>query len=247
MKRSQALDPANGDILWALGKVYIMQDQPHKALSIYKGALGSDPSNDKLLKQTAELYLRLGLLLEAEEALNNLVERSRNSPDNTYFAYYNLGKLHKSRRDYNSAVIYFRKILKAQAAPYFYDSLLEISDTILQANKPAPLSYPYLQKAISLKPRKIEPRYLLAKALLKEDTIESRDTAEKELLSIIETNGVDPVILSKTHTLRGILYYKEGLYLKALDDFNRALELDPSNDDAFQNKRATAYKLERAG
>ena len=247
LRRSQSLDPTNDDILLALGKIYILKDQPHKAVSLYKGALRLNPSNNKLLRKTAELYIRLGLLSEAEEILNGLLGSSRSTPGNTYFAYYNLGKIHKSRRDYDSSIHYFKKVLEARADKYLYMSLLEISDAILLADKPAPLSYPYLQKAISLEPRKIEPRYLLAKALLKEDTIESRDTAEEELLSIIETSGVDPIILSKTHTLRGILYYKESLYLKALDDFNRALELDPSNNDAFQNKRATASKLEDSG
>ena len=247
LKRSQVLDPTNDDVLLALGRVYTLQEQPHKAVSIYKSALRLNPSNNKLLQQTAKLYIRLGLLSEAEEILNNLIESSKSTSENTYFAYYNLGKIHKERKDYNSSINYFKKVLEANSDVYLYSSLLEISDTILLADKPAPLSYPYLQKAISLEPRKIEPRYLLAKALLKEDSIESRETAEEELLSIIETNGVDSIILSKTHTLRGILYYKEGLYLKALDDFNRALELDPSNDDAFQNKRATASKLEGSG
>ena len=247
LRRSQTLDPTNEDILLALGKVYVRKDRPDQAISIYKSALKLNPANNKLLRQAAEIYILIGLSSEAEETLNNLLGSHKATTNDRHFAYYNLGRVYKLRRDYNASIDHFRKVLEAQASTYIYDSLLEVSDAILLADKPAPLSYPYLQKAISLKPREVKPRYLLARALIKEDTIQSRDTAEEELLSIIETDRVDPILLSKTHTLRGILYYKEGLYLKALDEFNRSLELDPSNDEAFQNKRAAAAKLEDSG
>ena len=248
LKRSQSLDPANDDIVAALGRVYVRSDEPHKAVSAFKEALRLNPYNTKILEEAAKVYLELGLLSQAEESLERLLENSRNPNDEKQlsFAYYNLGRLHKKRKDFDTAIDYFKETLQLRTGRDQYDALLETSDSILLAGKPPALTYPYLKKSIALKPREMEPRFLLSKALLREDTIRSRSKARDELLTIIQNEGTGLILLSKTHTLRGIIYFKEGLYLKALDDFNRALEIDPSNDEAFQNKRTTAVKLEES-
>ena len=248
LKRSQSLDPTNDDITAALGRVYVRSDEPHKAVSAFKEALRLNPYNTKILEEAAKVYLDLGLLSQAEESLHRLLENPRGSNDKKQlsFAYYNLGRLYKKRKDFDTAIDYFKEILQLQTGRDQYDALLETSDSILLAGKPPALTYPYLQKSIALKPREMEPRFLLSKALIQEDTIGSRSKAQDELLTIIQNEGTGLILLSKAHTLRGIIYYKEGLYLKALDDFNRALEIDPSNDEAFQNKRTTASKLEES-
>ena len=249
LKRSKDLDPTNDDILAALGRVYINSGQSHKAVSAFREALKMNPHNIKILEESAQVYLSMGLLSQAEESLQRILESSRDKKnmEQLSFAYYNLGRLHKKRKDFDTSIDYFKEVLQLQSSNHQYDSLLQVSDAILLAKKPPILTYPYLQKAIALKPRNMEPRFLLSKALIREDTIQARSKAHDELLSIIEGNNVDPILLSKTHTLRGIVYFKEGLYLKALDDFNRALDIDPSNDEAFQNKRAVSKQLESDG
>ena len=244
LKRAKDLDPTNDDILIALGQVFVNRDEPHKAVAAFKEALRINPDNVKILKESARIYIQIGLLSEAEESLRRLIESDQKKPEDMGFTYYNLGKLNKLRKDFGTAIDYFQEAIKSEGGGYEYDSLLQVSDSILQAKKPPVMSYPYLQKAISLKPKEMEPRFLLSKALVAEDTIDSRSKAEDELINIIESSSVEPLLLSRAHTLRGVLYHKNGLYLRALDDFNRALELDPSNDDAFQNKRATASMIE---
>ncbi len=246
LKRAQSLNPTNDDILTSLGRVYTNSGQPHKAISSFRKALELNPHNRKILEESVKIYLSMGLLSQAEEDLHKILEMSKEQKNihQLSFAYYNLGKLNKQKKDFDISIEYFEKVLQLRGNKYQYDTLLQISDSILLAKKPPVLSYPYLQKAIALKPREMLPRFLLSKALTNEDTIQARSNALDELLTIIEEENVDPILLSKAHTIRGIIYSKEGLYLKALDDFIIALNIDPSNDEAFQNKKVIAQKLE---
>ncbi|HMV36069.1 MAG TPA: tetratricopeptide repeat protein, partial [Turneriella sp.] len=80
-------------------------------------------------------------------------------------------------------------------------------------------------------------------ALMREGTISSQDRAIEELRAV--TTDVRSVPLaSKAYTLMGIIWYKQGQLNRSLDAFNRALELDPANGEAFQNRRAVSDRLE---
>jgi protein O-mannosyl-transferase len=50
----------------------------------------------------------------------------------------------------------------------------------------------------------------------------------------------DPGKFSRAYNNRGVAYVKEGLTEQAIDDFNRAIAMDPSYDEAFYG-RGTAY------
>ena len=245
LKNSYDLDPGNEDILVSIAEVYALSGKPNRSISTYKEALKINPDNIQILQSLGKLYARLGLSSEAEIILQRVVEHPSSKDNNVSFAYFNLGRIFKERKDYDTAIRYFKKVIRVDDPKMRYESLMEISDSILSSHKPPSLSYDYLQKAIILKPDNMEPRFFLAKAFIKENTLESKERAEEELMSIIKSKNIRPVLLSKAHTLRGILFFKDSLHLKALDDFRRALELDPSNDQAFQNKRAAIAQLEK--
>ena len=83
----------------------------------------------------------------------------------------------------------------------------------------------------------------MARALMREGTISAQDKAVEELRAITAEVRSVP-LASKAYTLIGIIYYKQGQLNRSLDAFNRALELDPSNGEAFQNRRSVSDRLE---
>ena len=118
-----------------------------------------------------------------------------------------------------------------------------IADSHLQNNDSSEVAMPYLQKAIALKADSAEARIVLARALLKKGTVEAQERAEEEATIVIESKLRDSVLHSNAYTLRGIIYYKQGHYQKALEDFNHALDYNTANQSAFENKRATLARL----
>lgn len=243
LNRARSLDSLNEDVLIALGRVYEEKGSAHKAIDIYRQALKVNPDNLKLLRELSMLYVRLGLLTEAEDSLRRLVNHPLKKDHDVYWAYFALGDIYAKRKSYDSALSYYAKSEQAPAEDLRFKTYMASADTMLKAGKPSAMALNKLEKAIALKPGSLTARLLLAKILLKKGSVRSEERAIEEIVAILET-GEDRRLLSKAHTLRGILNYKNGLYMKALDDFSRALELDPSNTEAFQNKRAAASRLE---
>ncbi|MBV6492773.1 MAG: Lipopolysaccharide assembly protein B [Turneriella sp.] len=237
------LDMTNEDALVLLAEAYVQNGEAHRAVSLYKEALRLNPDNLKVLKAQARLYLDLGELTEAEVSLKRLADHPNRRGDDAYQAAQMLGDLYLKRKAYDTAIEYYEKAAAATDATTRYNSLVARSEAMLSADKPAQVIYPYLQQAIQLRPNADEARFLMARALVREGTMASQDKAIEEL-RLITTEPRSIPLASKASTLMGIIYFKEGQLNKSLEMFNRALELDPSNTEAFQNRRAVAERLE---
>ncbi|MDH5721602.1 MAG: tetratricopeptide repeat protein [Spirochaetia bacterium] len=244
LERSYKLNRIDENALIALGNLYFKKGNGHNAIELYKQALRINPDNLNVLKAQSQLYLDLGLLTEAELSLKNLLEHPLKSKEFVDDAYFKLGEISYKRKAYDTAITYFERSAKAPDLEMQYASYLYIAECMIETQKPSVITLENIEKGIALKPRDLNARLLRVRALLKDGGISSQEKAEEELTTIIET-GETPSLLSKALTFRGIIHYKQGLYSKALDDFNRAVELDPSNTQAFENKRITAERLER--
>jgi tetratricopeptide (TPR) repeat protein len=243
LEASNELNSGNEDSLIALGNLYHVQGDSHKSIDLYKKALRINPDSVPVLKALGILYYKLQLFTEAEQILRSLLSHPLKKEDDVSFVYQALGKIYKKRGQYDDAIRNFEKSLSSDNTDFQYESLIEISDSILKANKPSETAYEYIQKSIALKPKEYEARILLARALIKEGSIISREKAEEELTLVTEL-AKNPEVLSNAFALRGIMFFKEGFYLKAMDDFNLALEYNPSNQEAFNNKKATSQMIE---
>jgi|GEM_PF-1539388 len=243
LENAYALDNVNEDALIALGNLYHMKGESHKTIGLYKKALDINPDNVAILKALGILYFDLHMYNEAEDTFKKVLEHPLKKDRDVYFVYNSLGKIYKSKRMYEHAIRYFEKSVLADDAALKFEALMEISDCSLLEDKPAAGVFSKIEKAIALKPESYEARVMLAKALIKDGSASSRDRAEEEIKTVIDFEK-KPEVLSRAFTLRGIIYFKEGFYKKAIDDFNAALDFDPSNSEAFQNKGAAAQKLE---
>ncbi|MCS6984163.1 MAG: tetratricopeptide repeat protein [Leptospiraceae bacterium] len=244
LSRAHDLDSLNEDILVELAQLYASKGEGHKAVALLKEALRINPDNTKLLRSQAELYLNLGLLTEAEESLRRLSGHPLAKEDDNYFAALELGEIYRRRRQYEDAIRQWERVQNATNEDMRYRALVSMAEAMLHTERPTSLILAKLQNAIALKANADDARLLLARALLREGSLQALERAEEELTALIRQQKSPPEWLSKAHTLRGIVFYKQGLLHRSLDDFNRALELDPSNQEAFQNKRALAMRLE---
>lgn len=237
------LDMQNEDALVLLGDAYVETGQAHKAVTLFKESLRLNPDNMKVLRAQAQLYLKLGELTEAEVSLKRLAEHPNRRAEDAYFAAQMLGDLYMKRKAYDTAMQYYEKAAATTDANLKYTTLLAQSEAMLLSDRPVQLIYPLLNQAIALRPIADEARLLLARALMREGTIAAQDRALEELRAITAEVRSVP-LASKAHTLMGIIFYKQGQLNRSLDAFNRALELDPANGEAFQNRRAVAERLE---
>ena len=237
------LDMMNEDALVLLADAYVQNGQAHKSITLYKEALRLNPDNLKVLKGQAQLYLNLGELTEAESALKRLAEHPNRKGEDAYYAAQMLGDLYMKRKAYDTAMQYYEKAALSSDAGIKYNTLISQADAMLMSERPVQVIYPVLMQAIQLRPNADEARFLMARSLMREGTMSSQDKAIEELRAI--TSEVRSVpMASKAFTLMGIIYFKQGQLNRSLDAFNRALELDPSNSEAFQNRRSVADRLE---
>lgn len=243
LEKAHNLDSVNEGTLLALGNLYHLQGDSHKTIDLYKEALKINPDATAILKALGILYYKLGLYSEAEGAFLRLEAHSGKKGEDSVFIHHAMGKIRKKRKDYGEALNYFNKALVTTDIDMKFNVLMDKADTILLADMPSIEALEALEKAISLKPESYEVRLLLARALVHEGSVSARQRAEEELSSVVQLAS-EPSLLSKAYTLRGIIFYKQGFYLKSLDDFNTALEFDPANEEAFQNKKAASMRLE---
>jgi len=243
LELSFQLDNTNSQALISLGNLHYANGEGHKAIGLYKQALKNNPDDVVLLKGLSNLYINLKLYVEAEEALGRLLEHPLKNDLDTYWAYISLGKIEKQRKNFDRAVEYFEKVVKSGNSDYTYEGLIELSDSLLKADRPASAAYTYIEKAVAIKPDQFEARLLLSKAYIKDGSLSATERAEEELETIVNM-ARDPVLLSKAHTLRGVLYHKQGISLKALEEFKLALDFDPTNQEAFLNRKSIQRYLD---
>ncbi len=235
----------NEDALVALAETYQQNNQPQRAIKIYRRAVNINPENLPLQRSLSQLYYDLGLLTEAEKGARRLADFKKKE-EYYYFGQKMLGMIYKKRKLYDTSIRYLQEALKEKKPESRYHTLVELADTYLVSNKSSANALSYLQRAIAIKPASTHARLVLARALLKDGSISSQERAEEELTTVIENPHGETANQSNAYTLRGIIYYKQGRFSRALDDFNRALEVDPSNRQAFENKRAAAARIEES-
>ncbi|MES0488863.1 MAG: tetratricopeptide repeat protein [Leptospirales bacterium] len=243
LEKAYALDSKNTEFITLLGKVYAEAGHPHKSIHLYKKELSDNPDNIDLKLALGNLYYTEGLYMQAEQEYEGVVSQDEADSKIKYMALFNLGKIYQNQKLYDKAIALFGRAEKKADANQQYNILLAITETKLAADYPGSSTFEDLQKAISLRQPAFRARYLLARAYLKDGSMQSIESAEEELTAIVEMAD-DPVLLSKCFTLRGTIYYKQGFANKAITDFNLALEHDPSNSTAFQNKQAAENMIE---
>ena len=98
-------------------------------------------------------------------------------------------------------------------------------------------------RSAHMDPEDYEGRLVLSKILLDSNSVLDREKAIEELTAIVRSE-VKPKTASTAYNYLGVAFYKNGEYKKAVRSFQNAIDLDPSNTEAYDNKRAATAALE---
>lgn len=238
------LEPFHQESIIALGSLYTKYNQPDKTIELYRNSLKEFPDAKQVIKALTKHYINLAFWGEAEVLLRDLLVHPNKNLEDISFAHYSLGDLFYQRDQYSVAIEHYKEALKSHTPYEKYTLLISLARALLKNNNSPQIALSYLHQAQSMQLNDDLTNLWVSKALYAQNTYESKQQAEKELTAIIH-NSHDSNIIISAHLLRGNIYYENQSYIKALHDFNTVLEHDPSNEDAFQNRRTTLNQLER--
>jgi tetratricopeptide (TPR) repeat protein len=258
LTRANDLKPDVPEVLGALCKLYVEQGADGRDSAIEfcdKFATLSDTL-------TAEENLRVGTLYVAQDdsasAFKHLTEAVAQDSTMAKDAYFQLGFLFFSRRDYAAAAPYFEQTL--QVDPRFLPALLNLALCDLQAQKKSE-AIAILRRALEVKPNDARAMVWIAQTMMsmEPDSLPSALEMYRAAIEADSTNGdalrgaglalvlMDNCVEAQTYLVKAAELEPDHVqghvwlaqtYAKCRDipdakiEFNKALDIDPNNEQA---------------
>jgi tetratricopeptide (TPR) repeat protein len=207
------LVPNFASAYYNLGIAFVNLQEFDDAIEAYRSALLYDPGSAKVLFNLGNAYQEAGRFNEAEQAYRKAVEANSSNPkywNSLGFMLMDLGRLDEARNALERAVAIDPKHSKA------HDNLGVIE--LRKNNYDGAIEKFHL--AITLEPRSLNPLLNLLEAYVKKGDLAAGTRHVNEL---IEEFGEQPHYIR----VRGTLLFHDGKPTPAIDDFNRAIALDP--------------------
>jgi tetratricopeptide (TPR) repeat protein len=234
------LDPHNTSCLFNLGFIAERQGDAQGAETYFQQVLHFNPDFPDALLELANLRIAAKKFPEAEELLRRYVRVSRD-PANGYYRLavveHRLHETEAADRDLNS----FKTLSKnASSGPLPFENLFDYLNnrSNLAPSARSQLDLAELTNELKRHPDQPENLYLLAEAYLKAGNVES---ARNTIAQLDQLAGGD----FRTLTGAGVLLARFHLYDDAIQQFQRALEVNPTSDDV-KFDLANAYFRKRA-
>ncbi|MBD2622179.1 tetratricopeptide repeat protein [Microcystis flos-aquae FACHB-1344] len=177
---------------------------------------------------------RLGRFEEAIKAFDEAIKQ--NDPKNAYLAWYGkglaLGELGKDQPAIEALQQAINTLPKGEDLKNFHSSILQQQSGVYRSLENYEQALSVINQAISLVPN--NPNYYNEKS-----GVLSRLKRYDEGLAAI-TQAINLAPRAAWYGNRGVLYYNQQKYKLALDDYNKAIELNPNHAQAYNN-RGTLY------
>jgi len=239
------MDPDFGDAHLNLGILFQERGDYQKAAASYQKALRLSPS------QSSQIYNNLGIVYEKmgrnEDAIATFNKALAKAGMNSITCR-NIAESHKHRKDYRLAAAAYRAAIEHQPtlATTYRDMLqgaaLSEKDSTALKGITKSLAEGIEEIDLSRYDALIFDRYTVADPTLAENYLDLSQAELKlgDTLSAYENLKkaieLQPGV-SAAHNRLGILLARRGDYQSALHEFEEALRLDPSNDEASSNLR----------
>lgn len=242
------IEPENETTLYNLGLVYRHANQTGQTLQVWRGALQRNPGSQKIRRALADQYYKNGWYEDALREYNRLARglSGRQGAEQTLAAIHlRKGIIYRRMKSWNEARGALEKSaqLAKEAPAARQQALLELALTNVEAEDFRPEeARRQAFEAIHLNPDNARAKMKLARVLLATNSATDREQAIQELTALT-LSGEKPELISEAFNLLGLLYYKNGETRRALIAFQNALDLDPSNRDAFRNQRLVRSKI----
>jgi tetratricopeptide (TPR) repeat protein len=262
--------PQNNFFLKQLEDSLINKGDLQGLINIYKKQLENDGYNESILTKLTNLYIRLGLLDDAEKLNLNIITSNKQ----TASTYYRLALIAGVRSDLNKKISYLEdgllidrtnnelllelgktyeqkgdktKALELYKSISYESSSKEVLIAVIQdavKKKDYETAEPLLKRYVSLYPTDKNAVALLGKIMGSIGDPEAQVEYYKKALALSPN---DPVVMFNL----GIAYEKAGNIKEALNTYNRLLKIKPGDPDTLsrvsslylkQGRNSEAYK-----
>lgn len=223
-----SLDENNPEVYSSLSEVYMYDGKMQRALDALKKATELAPEEAKYNVMIARLFLTMS---DYKQTFNSLRDALKKDPANAE-AFFISGLAHEEMGDTAKAIENYQ--LAVARKQDHYDALKQLG--IIYSIKKDNLAIDYLRNAASLRSDNPEALYVLG-------MFYQENGAPDKALSVYEEILIMKPDFLLAHYNKGYIYlvFKED-YLRAIESFNKVIELDEENVDALYN-RALAYEL----
>ncbi len=198
----------------------------------------------------ADLYRREGAYDMALAEYRLLLARNREAPrvDEDPELDLEIGKTYLSLRDFGNAAQSLERVGRANAATAEQrkEAYMRLAQAYAATGQSEDLEN---ARANALRASRLDPADQRAKLLQASILVQTESMVEREkaieLLKEVTQSDVDAKTAAQAFNLLGVAYMKNGEYRRALSAFDQAVQLDPANQEAYQNQRAAANAYER--
>ena len=216
----------------ALGDAYDARHNESEALAAYLQALTIEPRNAIALRAAANLYLQSGLHLKAQPLLETLLTLGAR-PD----VHADLGAVHAANGDRPAAEAQFRAALKLDES--YFPALTGLGNLLARAGEHE-TAVPMLRKAVAVRPKAWEARYLLGAALNRLDQFAEART-ELEAATQLGGGGEPQVFYQLARAWGGL-----GKAAERRAALTRFSELTKKEKEDSERQRAAARLVDEA-
>ena len=260
LERAIGLQAANPQAYLLLGNIYEKSGQLELAIAAWKKALHPQSSGlDFVLERKEErkirlalgaAYRRAGAFEQALQQYQLVKERNEESPPLADpYLYLEWARSYAAAKDFRAAVPLFKHVstLKAASGQERKKAFVELAQSYAKISQNAEYMEAALNninKALRLDPEDSQSRLTQASLLIQSKTAINREKA-LEVLKALSNSENNTVVLGQAYNLMGLAYMKNGEYRQALNAFNYALQLDPSNRKAYRNQQAASNAYEK--
>ena len=250
-------DPDNPEILAARAKVLFNLQRLKEAKYDIECALKADPENleylmlkaditfangnieesyraleaaERLAPNNQEVQLKMGEITfysrDYDRSLTYLTKVTERDP-NSRTALFMKGFIYKEKGDTANAVQLFRRV--CDKFPDYAPAFEELG--VLYATRKSPMALEYLSTALRLEPSNTNAMYALALFYQDNNDIESAETLYHQILDLNSASA------DAWHNLGWIELTHYSDYQRAVDYFDKALEINPNMENAIANRQ----------
>lgn len=250
LERAERLNPENPRIKLVLGRSYLRAGNRMQALEVWREALRGDlerADEREIRLALGDYYRSEGAYESAIDQYNFIVARNQEPPVREEDPELDLriGSSNESLKRWNNARIAYERAASAvNANVEIRKTAYQRLAVILLEEGNSDQARSYAMRAQRLDPNDLEIQVLRAEILLSTQSAVDRERAI-EILMAVTTSQVDAKIASYAYNQLGLAFQLNGEYSRAIRSFDNALQLDPSNRDAYRNQRSAVNAREQ--
>jgi len=242
------LVPDSMDTYYNLGILYKNANRLDMAIKIWKKALTINPEETRFRKHIADYYFEKRYFQDALNQYEKYIIANLNRPDKVEDLNYcnlKMGMIYSQMNSAENASHHFKKVISSSKnARHLQKAHLGLALIYVSETKFNPqLARQEAYKGIHYDPENLGARMEFCRVLSGTNSAADREKAIEELTGLSITEQA-PELIADAFNLLGLLYYKNGEMKRALMAFQNSLDLDPTNQKAFENQKLVQSKIQ---